>query len=48
MLGIREDERETQRELGLERADTLSQTTLDVAQAGANTVLSLCRGLRTA
>ena len=34
MSGIREDERETQRELGSERADELSQTTLDVAQAG--------------
>ena len=29
-----EDERETWRELGLERADALSQTTSDVALAG--------------
>ena len=34
MLGIREDERGTRRELGLEKADTLSRTTSDVAQAG--------------
>ena len=34
MLGIREDERGTQRKLGSERADALSWTTSDVAQAG--------------
>ena len=34
MLGIREDERGTRRELGSERADVLSWTTLDVAQVG--------------
>ena len=41
MLGIREDERGTWRELGLERADALSRTTLDVAQAGP-TQSSVC------
>ena len=41
MLGIREDERGTRRELGSERADVLSQTTSDVAQAGP-TQSSVC------